>query len=568
MCGIFALLSGSPIENSVLGSESIQYKQFMMGQKRGPEYSKLEKVSSNIIFGFHRLAINGINPESNQPLVKDESVVICNGEIYNHNEIQQSFTCVPDTQSDCEAILTAYNRVSTQCVGLLDGVFSFVLYDKKREQVLIARDPYGVRPLYHCVYENGNVAFSSDLAPLANGHKIKYIRQFSPGHFAVYKYDSTYQNFVQTRLEQYFFNTSVVQVNAPIQSELPIEHYMKEFVQLLRCSIKKRVENCERQIACLLSGGLDSSIVSAYVSKFYKEKTGSQIETYSIGLEGASDFKFAKQVATHINSNHTEIVKTNDEFLDSIPQVIRDIETYDTTTVRASVGNWNVGKYIRENSDAKVIYNGDGADELMGGYLYFHCAPDPESFRTDCLKLLNEISHFDVLRSDKSISSHGLEPRTPFLDKEMTKYYLSIPMKYTTHTMTGKCEKYFIRKAIELFEPDLLPREVLWRTKEAFSDGVSSQEKSWYEIIQQHIESSNDFNEVQEYTSHMTPTTIEQKYYYHHFCENFVNEDTEECKNLIPRYWMPNFVENATDSSARTLKVYNMVNEENLTKKG
>ena len=163
-------------------------------------------------------------------------------------------------------------------------------------------------------------------------------------------------------------------------------------------------------------------------------------------------------VSDHVGTTHTEIIKTNEDFLSSIPNVIRDIESFDTTTVRASVGNWNVGQYIKNNSDAKVIFNGDGADELMGGYLYFHYAPDNVCFQYDCLKLLSQISHFDVLRSDKSISSHGLEPRTPFLDKELTKYYLSIPYKYTNHNIQGKCEKYFIRKAIELFEPDLLPK--------------------------------------------------------------------------------------------------------------
>ena len=196
---------------------------------------------------------------------------------------------------------------------------------------------------------------------------------------------------------------------------------------------------------------IDSSIISAFVTRFMKQKNpNANIETYSIGLKNATDFKYARLVAEHIGSIHQEIIKTNDEFIDSIPNVIRDIETYDTTTVRASVGNWNIGQYIKKNSLAKVVFNGDGADELMGGYMYFHKAPNDREFDNECRRLLQNISHYDVLRSDKSISSHGLEPRTPFLDKELTQYYLSIPVFYRNHVNENRCEKYFIRKAIEI----------------------------------------------------------------------------------------------------------------------
>lgn len=555
MCGIFALLSNTSIDDKSICEGTILHYHFMKGSKRGPEYSKLQRINSNIVFGFHRLAINGLNPESNQPMVKNDNVLICNGEIYNHEELHKSFNIVPNTQSDCESILTAYNALGTKVCNLLDGVFSFLLYDKKNDCVIVARDPYGVRPLYECVYENGNIGFSSDLTPLLYGERLVKIKQFQPGSYSVYKYDHDMGSFVNQKNEIYF-NIKSILPNDSI-SEV---HYMKEFVQKLRDSIKKRVNNCERQIACLLSGGLDSSIITAYVSKFYKEKTGKTIESYSIGLKDASDFRYAQMVSEHVGTNHTEIIKTNEDFLSSIPNVIRDIESFDTTTVRASVGNWNVGQYIKNNSDAKVIFNGDGADELMGGYLYFHYAPDNVCFQYDCLKLLSQISHFDVLRSDKSISSHGLEPRTPFLDKELTKYYLSIPYKYTNHNIRGKCEKYFIRKAIELFEPNLLPKEVLWRTKEAFSDGVSSQEKSWYQIVQRYVEEQKsvimDIIDESTYPTHMIPETYEQKYYYQIFSNNFVDENSNLVKYILPRYWMPNFVKNANDSSARTLKVY------------
>ena len=169
---------------------------------------------------------------------------------------------------------------------------------------------------------------------------------------------------------------------------------------------------------------------------------------------------------------------THDEMIESIPHVIKDIESYDTTTVRASVGNWNIGKYISQHSDSKVIFNGDGSDELAGGYLYFNACPNDEMFDEETRRLLKDIHRFDVLRSDKSISSHGLEPRTPFLDKELTRFYLSIPIEYRNHNQEQNCEKYFIRKSIEIYEPNLLPHDILWRQKEAFSDGISNIEKS------------------------------------------------------------------------------------------
>ena len=252
---------------------------------------------------------------------------------------------------------------------------------------------------------------------------------------------------------------------------------MFRLVQKLKESVRKRVDNCERDVASLLSGGLDSSLISALVCREYYEKTGTKLETYSIGLEGGVDLKYSELVANHIGSKHTTITVSEEDFISSIEDVIYDIESYDTTTVRASVGNWNVAKYIKENSNAKVIFNGDGADELMGGYMYFHCASNNKEFHDETLRLLSDISKYDVLRSDKSISSHGLEPRTPFLDKEFTRFYISIPIEYRNHNIFGNCEKYLIRKAFEIYCPDLLPKEVLWRKKEAFSDGVSSQKK-------------------------------------------------------------------------------------------
>jgi len=299
-----------------------------------------------------------------------------------------------------------------------------------------------------------------------------------------------------------------------------------------------------------LSGGLDSSLVASLVSKYSKEP----IETYSIGMPGGEDLKYARMVAEHIGSIHTEIIVSEEDFLNSIPEVIRIIESYDTTTVRASVGNYLVSKYISNNSEAKVIFNGDGSDELMGGYLYFHAAPDALSFDKETKRLMDNIHYFDVLRSDKSISSNGLEPRTPFLDINWVNTYLSLPLKYRYNP--GKPEKWLLRKSIEMMAPDLLPREVLWRTKEAFSDGVSSNKKSWYEIINENVD--NMTFDANMYT-YLSPKTKEQIYYRSLFEQYYPN-----CENVVPYFWMPRFID-ACDASARTLNIYKkyQTNDEN-----
>ena len=538
MCGIFGLL--------INNSQNINYETienyFKYGEKRGPENSVIKYINKDIIFGFHRLAINGLNEISNQPIVdkNNKYILICNGEIYNYKELYNKFNFNNITNSDCEIIIHLYDLMGVKFINFLDGVFSFILYDIENEKVIIGRDPHGVRPLYCCSYEDKNISFCSDVLPLMYDKNIQTITQFLPGTICVYKKDKDLYNKIYH--ERYFY----LNCNIIADKMLPIEYYMYTYINLLKKSIKKRVENCERPIACLLSGGLDSSIVSAYVKRFYNNT----LETYSIGLKYAEDLIYANMVSKHISSKHKSVIFSNEEFIDSIPSVIRDIESYDTTTVRASVGNWNIGKYIKNNSDVKVIFNGDGADELMGGYLYFNCAPTNEEFHNETIRLLKDISKFDVIRSDKSISSHGLEPRTPFLDIELTKYYLSIPIEYRNHNNGNKCEKYFIRKAIELYDSKLLPREVLWRTKEAFSDGVSSRKKSWFEIIQ---ESDIILNVNEKFSNniHNYPLTKEQIYY-----RSIFNKLYPKCDNLIPYFWMPKFIKNAHDSSARTLNIY------------
>jgi asparagine synthase (glutamine-hydrolysing) len=265
---------------------------------------------------------------------------------------------------------------------------------------------------------------------------------------------------------------------------------------------------------------------------------------------------------------------TEEQFYDAIPEVIRAIESYDTTTVRASIGNYLVAKYIANNSQAKVIFNGDGADELCGGYLYMHSAPDAIEFDRETRRLLGDIHMYDVLRSDKSISSNGLEPRTPFLDRSFAQYYLSLHPSVRYHKGQNKCEKYLIRNAfsknrfLNRENKPLLPDQILWRTKEAFSDGVSKTTRSLYKIIQEYVNIEFQFESKEKLTQlkslvHNTPDTEEKMYYRKLFEEYYPN-----MSHLVPYFWMPKYVD-ASDASARTLNIYKEVprretNEESL----
>jgi asparagine synthase (glutamine-hydrolysing) len=262
-----------------------------------------------------------------------------------------------------------------------------------------------------------------------------------------------------------------------------------------------------------------------------------------------------------LKTKHTQIVVTEQEFFDAIPEVIKTIESYDTTTIRASVGNYLIGKYIAEHSDAKVIFNGDGADELMGGYLYFHKSPNMDEFDTECRRLLSDIHYFDVLRSDRCISSHGLEPRTPFLDKDWVTYYLSLPKKVRYHPAKAQCEKFLFRHAFHIMDPELIPMGTLWRKKEAFSDGVSGMARPWFAIINEKIDMlcKDDQTLLNILTENLgktgnfvinPPKTLEQSYY-RAIYDSYYSGNA----HTIPYFWMPKYVD-ATDSSARTLMIY------------
>jgi len=517
MCGIFALISEDP--------DPDVYQYMTEGAKRGPDGTTYY-ADRHCYLGFHRLAINGLNKKSGQPLFYKNYVLMCNGEIFNYKELIVKYKLTPSTQSDCEVIVLLYELMGIDCLHELDGEYAFVIYETQHKTWTVARDPFGIRPIY-LVTSPTQVCISSDLGSMQAFDYADCIA-FPPGHYAHVRKDKK-----MTMLPFYTLPISSKPSNGSLL-----------YTRLCE-SIRKRVYNTDKPVACLLSGGLDSSLVAAIAARYYKEKTGKSLETYSIGLKDAEDLLYSAKVATHIQSNHTQIICTEDEFFGSIPHVIRDIESYDTTSVRASVGNWLVGKYIREHSEAKVVLNGDGADEVMGGYLYFHLCPSAKAFDEECRRLLQDISFFDVLRSDRCISSHGLEPRTPYLDPSFVEAYLSLDKETRFHPGSKQQEKHYIRHVIQEYDPALLPSEVLFRRKEAFSDGVSSQKKAWYLMIQERVPNMD----MVAYEKN-PPATAEQMYYRSIFETNYPGGG-----NLIPYFWMPRFT-NAKDASARTLSIY------------
>ena len=553
MCGIFMLLNNN---NTVFSDEFIN-KQFQKGQRRGPESSALNKLQPQLITGFHRLAINGLDNESMQPLWVNNKMLICNGEIYNYKELYTQINTVPNTNSDCEVILHLYCRYGIeQTIRMLDGVFAFAIYDADINKLFIARDPYGVRPLYFLRGANNICAFASELKMLSQFQQpTEYIYQFMPGHYQtlhLHKYFGG-EMWIHTNSIQYHNINTLSSFCKPISMFENIAYYLK-------MAVIKRCLTTDRPIACLLSGGLDSSLITALVNEVYcVNGLPNKLETYSIGLVDSEDLKYARIVADHLGTQHTEIIITEDDFFNAIPEVIQAIESYDTTSVRASIGNYLVGKYISTHSSAKVIFNGDGADELCGGYLYMHKAPDAIEFDKETKRLLGDIYLFDVLRSDKCISSHGLEPRTPFLDKTFVQYYLSLSVIDRYHAGRNECEKYLLRSAFAyMYHPDIdkpfLPDQILWRTKEAFSDGVSGHGRSLYSILQDKIglipgikEEYAEIYETKYKDGHLPPKTLEQYYYRSIFDGLYPNN-----AKIVPYFWMPKYTE-SNDPSARTL---------------
>ncbi|KAM6900056.1 asparagine synthetase [glutamine-hydrolyzing] [Xenentodon cancila] len=555
MCGIWALFGSDECL-------SVQCTCAMKIAHRGPDAFRFENVNgfTNCCFGFHRLAIvdqlYGMQPLR---VKKFPYLWLCyNGEIYNHHTLQMQFDFDCQTKMDGEILLHLYDRFGIKkMASLLDGVFAFILLDTASRKVHLGRDTYGVRPMFKLLTDNGFLAVCSEAKGLIDithsMEKAASIVPFLPGHFEVF--DLKPSGKVRSlQMEQFHSCTqepahAMYDVVERLSTGFDEEAVKRNIRTLFENAVRKRLM-AQRRIGCLLSGGLDSSLVAAILVKLAKEeKLTYPIQTFSIGSDDSPDIKAARKVAAHIGCEHHEVNFTAEEGIQAVEDVIFHLETYDITTIRASVGMYLISKYIREKTDSVVIFSGEGSDELTQGYIYFHKAPTPKDAAKDSVRLLKELYMFDVLRADRATAAHGLELRVPFLDHRFTAYYLSLPEEM--RIPKDGVEKHLLRSAFKGL--GLIPDEILWRRKEAFSDGMMSVKKSWYTCLQEHLESmvNDDQMEKAAATFPYNPPTTKEAYYFRQVFEKHYPGRAK----WLTHYWMPSWI-NATDPSARTLSIY------------
>jgi asparagine synthase (glutamine-hydrolysing) len=563
MCGIFALLTTKSIEsleiNYIAHADKLKH--------RGPDASSYNWVAENVFFAFHRLCVVGDAHGTKcgmQPFVCNNITTIANCEIYNFSTLISKYKLEKIISSNCDAEIIAamYSKVSIGEISIkemydaFDGVFAFVIYDASKNQIIIGRDLIGVRSLYIGIRNNDNnkhVIIASEMKAIPS-NKNYTIFAFEPGTINILSqlYCGNWQ-----LSNTYVFKNKYENILSLKKSNIILAIKSK-----LENAVEKRIMcNNIDEIGCLLSGGLDSSIITSILVKKLKVN-GKRLKTFSIGMQNSTDLKYARIVADYFDTDHHEVIVTPDYLFSLVDKCIYHIESYDITTIRASIPMMALSLYIA-NTNIKIIFSGEGADEASGSYLYFHNAPSLISFRKETIKLLNELHYFDVLRCDKSTAAAGLEVRVPFLDKDFLKFYMAINTKYKIPMFENnkkkkgekkekkkkkKIEKYLLRKAFE----NELPSEITWRIKEALSDGISSMEKPWFEILQDKIILSDSFhNKIKK-----RKIRYEKEYYKKIFNKYYINHE-----NIIPHYWMPKWSGNVTDPSARIL-TFNEIKKE------
>ena len=509
MCGIVSIF------NIKQQSAELRQKALRMSQKirhRGPDWSGIY-CGKSAILAHERLSI--VDPESGQqPLFSTDhkQILAVNGEIYNHQDIRKQYEGKYEFQtgSDCEVILALYREKGINFLEDLSGIFAFALYDEERDSFLIARDQIGVIPLYIGFDADGKVYVASELKAL-EGQCERY-EPFLPGHY----YWSEVPG-MKRWYERDWFDYEAVKDN---------EASSEDIRQALRNAVKKQMMS-DVPYGVLLSGGLDSSVISAITEKYAEhriednDKTKAwwpRLHSFAVGLKGAPDLAKARLVAEHIGTVHHEINYTIQEGLDAIRDVIYFIETYDVTTVRASTPMYLLARVIK-SMGIKMVLSGEGADEIFGGYLYFHKAPSAEEFHKETVRKLSKLHLYDCLRANKSLSAWGVEGRVPFLDKE----FLDVAMR--TNPQAKMCpgktmEKRIVREAFA----DMLPEEIAWRQKEQFSDGVGY---SWIDTLKK-ITSEQVTDEQMAHAAERfpinTPLCKEEYYYRSIFEEHFPSE--------------------------------------------
>ena len=525
MCGIVCIFGGGAVVKNNLSH-------------RGPD-SYSTKTLGKCVMNFNRLAINDLSTDGMQPFVQNDNMLVCNGEIYNHREFSIDM-------NDCKCLIPLINKHGIFTASkMIRGVFAICYTDGER--VLASRDPLGVRPLFYTRYDQGKIAFASEVKGLLELNTR--IEIFPPGHV----YDSVTDQFscwYPCYWDVPGSKSGTVPVHIAEHPPSPISNHFT-IKQVFEEAVKIRIQNTDRSVAFLLSGGLDSSLVAAIGKKYlctlpklYHNFKG-KIKTFSIGTSVDSpDLKAARVMAKFLDSDHTEILF--DPINDGLPvidQVIQSLESYDTTTIRASVPMWLLAKHISEKTDYKVILSGEGSDELFGGYLYFHYAPSVNDFSKECSRRLRLIHQFDGLRADRCMAAHGLELRVPFLDKEFVE--LGMTIDQSLKVPGEKMEKWILREAFE----GVLPKEILWRQKNGMSDAVGY---NWVDTIKQYCDwmvSDSDFDQIKANArGHNTPMTKEEAMYREKFWDTFKRSND----HLISEIWRPRWT-NTTDPSARQL---------------
>ena len=559
MCGIVAIL------NVKEQTRELRQKALRMSQKirhRGPDWSGIY-CGGSAILAHERLSI--VDPESGgQPLYTPDrkQVLAVNGEIYNHQEIRKRYEGRYDFQtgSDCEVILALYRDKGIDFLEDLNGIFAFVLYDEERNEYLIARDPIGVIPLYIGYDADGTVYVASELKAL-EGQCERY-EPFLPGHYVWSGDAAGMQRWYKRDWQDY----AAVKDNPA--SVTAIHDALEDAV--------RRQLMSDVPYGVLLSGGLDSSVISAIAEKFseHRIEDNSQsraywprLHSFAVGLKGAPDLAKAKLVADHIGTVHHEINYTIQEGLDALRDVIYFIETYDVTTVRASTPMYLLARVIK-SMGIKMVLSGEGADEIFGGYLYFHKAPNAQAFHEETVRKLSKLHLYDCLRANKSLSAWGVEGRVPFLDKE----FLDVAMRTNPEAkMCGlspnpspKGEESFVieKKIVREAFADMLPEEVAWRQKEQFSDGVGY---SWIDTLKQ-ITAEAVTDEQMAHAAErfpINPPKNKEEYYYRSiFAEHFPSDSAARsvpseasvaCSTAIALEWDKSF-QNMNDPSGRAVK--------------
>lgn len=494
---------------------------------RGPDDSKIVDTGKGLL-GFHRLAIMGLTPEGMQPFELDGSYVVCNGEIYGFEKLKEKLSSkyTFKSGSDCEILLPMYFEYGTEMFKMLDAEFALIIYDGKKKKYIAARDPIGIRPLYYGYTGGGSVVFASEPKNLVGF--CKKIMPFPPGHF--------YED------GKFICYNDIAAVESVCHDDL--DTIFKNIHDKLTLGVEKRLV-ADAKVGFLLSGGLDSSLVCAIAAK----KSEKPIRTFAIGMSGdAIDLKYAKQVADYIGSDHTEVIMTSKQVLESLDGLIKLLGTFDITTVRASMGMYLLCKWIHENTDIRVLLTGEISDELFG-YKYTDFAPSAEEFQKESQKRVRELHMYDVLRADRCISVNSLEARVPFGDLDFVKYVMSIdPEKKLNKYNKGK---YLLRKS---FEGDLLPHDILYREKAAFSDAVGHSMVDYLKEYAESLYTDEEFKEKCKKYTHAAPFTKESLLYREIFEKYYPGQG-----EMIKDFWMPNKSWegcNVNDPSARVLSNY------------